>query len=313
MLFSVFLILEGDKYREGCSMKFKQKCHHSKSEIMTALFLSLSFSPIRSYSLFGYTKVHCTHTVTHSKLNTTMEYNHYMTMLFGCSAVLLVIEVLFFALLSKRLLAELIENLFDINCIDQKDLSMSYFGHKINFSTNRRFRFSLSTQVAFILWMMILLLLDGCIMNIKFFSNDDICPPQPSDCFIGEKFSSPSRFICQSGEKISNQVNSTILCFIWVYPEQSTLGVLNELGICSSVFSLLCHAFKFACRISRKLLGLLVILCLLLGLIILFIISILGTILVSITTILLLAAFIFLLINVIQLLQFTWSLQRAIA
>jgi len=202
MLFSVFLILEGDKYREGCSMKFKQKCHHSKSEIMTALFLSLSFSPIRSYSLFGYTKVHCTHTVTHSKLNTTMEYNHYMTMLFGCSAVLLVIEVLFFALLSKRLLAELIENLFDINCIDQKDLSMSYFGHKINFSTNRRFRFSLSTQVAFILWMMILLLLDGCIMNIKFFSNDDICPPQPSDCFIGEKFSSPSRFICQSGEKI---------------------------------------------------------------------------------------------------------------
>ena len=150
-------------------------------------------------------------------------------------------------------------------------------------------------------------------MNIKFFSNDDIYPSQPSDCFIDEKFSSPSRFICQSGEKISNQVNSTILCFIWVYPEQSTLGVLNELGICSSVFSLLCHAFKFACRISRKLLGLLVILCLLLGLIILFIISILGTILVSITTILLLAAFIFLLINVIQLLQFTWSLQRAIA
>ena len=228
-------------------------------------------------------------------------------MIFGSSAILLCIEIIFLALLPKRLLAELVEQLFDINCIDHRNLLMSYFGRKINFFTSRRFRFSLVIQIAFIVWVMVLLLLDACSMHIKYFSNNDNCPSQPSDCFITKKFSSSTRYVCESGEKISIQTNLPVVCFVWVYSEQTTLGVLNELGICSSVFSLLCYAFKFACRISRKPLGLILIVGLTLLLMVLLIFFIITNIFVSITTRLLLVVFTCLLINVIQLLQFTRS------
>jgi hypothetical protein len=234
-----------------------------------------------------------------------MEFYQYKIMVIGCSIVLFLLEICLFAFLSNRLLAELIEKMFEIIRTDHQNFKMNFYGIQIELTTSRRFRLSLASQLSFITWITILLLMDGCVMQVHYLSTKDLCPIPISDCFTIGKLSTNERVVCQSGQILSNLTSSNVVCFIWVYAEQNTLNILNQIGICSSVFSLLCHTFKCSCRMSRKWWGLILLILLVLACQSLFIISLIINIPVTMTAKLLLVALSCLIINVLQLLQFT--------
>jgi hypothetical protein len=148
-------------------------------------------------------------------------------------------------------------------------------------------------------------LLDGCIMQVQHLSSQDLCPLQAVDCFMIGQSLSHERIVCQPGEIISNSTTYHPICFIWVYADQSTTNVLNQIGICSSVFSLLCYVFQCSCRISRKWWGLVLIIILVVACVTLLIVLFIIELQVSLTAKLLLLAVSCLMINVIQLFQFT--------
>jgi hypothetical protein len=206
--------------------------------------------------------------------------------------------------LSNRLLAELIEKLFEIPRLDKQTLIMNFCGIEVDFKSSRRFRLSLIGQLAVIAWLITLLLIDGCIMQLQHLSEKDYCPIETSQCFMMGQFSKHERIVCEPGEAISNSTKVHVMCFVWVYAEQTTVNVLNQIGICSSVFALLCHVFKASCRMSRKLWGLILLILLNIASVALFIASVIIELNISLTSKLLLIGFSLLTSNVIQLFQF---------
>jgi hypothetical protein len=240
-----------------------------------------------------------------------MEFHYYRAIFFGSYCVLFLLEISFFALLSNRLLAELVEKLFEIIRLDHQRLLMNFFGINIDFLSSRRFRLSLIIQLAFIPWITLLLLIDGCILQVQNLSNQDFCPLSANDCFLVRKSGTYERIVCPPGEILSNSIAIDIVCFVLIYNKQNTVSILNQIGICSSVFSLLCYAFKYTCRMSRKWWGLILLILLLVISITHFIVSfMIIEMKVSVTSKLLLIALSCLLINVIQLLQFTHYYKR---
>jgi hypothetical protein len=234
-----------------------------------------------------------------------MKFNHYQAIMYGGSILLLLLEICLIVLLSNRLLAELIERIFEIPRLDQQTSIMNFFGVQIDLKSSRRFRLSFIVQLAIIAWINLLLLLDGCVLQVQHLSGQDLCPSETSDCFTMGEFSSHERIACEPGGIISNSTATHALCFIWVYSEQNTLNVLNQIGICSSVFELICHIFKFCCRVSRRRWGLILLTLLAISSLTLFIVSVVIEMRISMTTKLLLMGVSCLMINVIQLFQFT--------
>lgn len=234
-----------------------------------------------------------------------MEFSDYRWMMVGCSVVLFVFLFSVLMVLPKRILAEMIEKFFDITRLDHRTFMMDFFGHHVDLLSSRRFRFSVIIQLADITCIAFLLLLDGCSMQVHYLTKKDMCPTGVYECFTFGKGSTHERMICSSGESLVNATSSKIVCFLWVYAEQNALSILNQIGICSSVFSLLCHSFKIFCRLSRKCWGLILLILLVLALITIVIIAFTIDLAMSMTAKLLCLSLSCLLINVIQLVQFS--------
>ncbi|CAF3210944.1 unnamed protein product [Rotaria sp. Silwood2] len=226
-------------------------------------------------------------------------------MMVGCSFLILLFEVSIFIGISHQLFAELVEKLLDINRIDNQTFIMNFYGFQVNLLLSRRFRLSLSIQLGISTCIISLLILDGLLMNVQKLNDHDLCPTIDHDCFVIRKISLSQRIVCQSGLSISNLTSFNTICFVWIYKKQTAVEIINQIGICSSVFSLLCHCFKYACHISRRWWGFILLIILIIISKIILILSFIVENPISMTAKTLLIAFTFLLINVIQLLHFT--------
>ena len=238
-----------------------------------------------------------------------MEFQHYRLMMVGCSIALFLFLIFVLLLVSKRLLAELAEKLLYIIRLDHRTLMMDFFGHQIDLKSSRRFRFSIIIQLAVMTSIIFLLVLDGCSMQVHYLSKTDPCPGQMTDCFTYGRSSTHERVVCPPGQTVANTSSSNIVCFVWVYAEQNALTILNQIGICSSVFSLLCHSFKMFCRMSQKCWGFLLIIFFILISESIIITALAIDLSISMTAKLLLFALSCIMINVIQLRQFTHNYQ----
>ena len=237
----------------------------------------------------------------------SLEYNTYRGMVFGGAAALLVLEAVFLFLLPLRILVEMCEKVFEITRSGSNAMMLNFFGVHIDFELSRRFRLSLIGQLVTIAWINVLLLLDGCGMQIQNLSGEDMCPKAGGDCFrIGVKgIPSHQRVPCEPGQVLSNGTSSHMVCFIWVYGEQNVMSVINQIGICSSVFSLLCYTLKVACRCSHRWWGLVILTLVAFASLAATIVSMAIELQISVTAKLLLIGSSILLFNVIQLFQFT--------
>lgn len=240
-----------------------------------------------------------------------LDFETYRGILFGGAAVVLIIEIICFLLLPDRLLVELLEKRFKINSSSDDRFLMNFSGVEIDFQSSRRFRYSLIVQLALVTWINLLIFLDGCLLQVQHYSLDDLCPKVKSDCFQLGNPSFHQRIECQSGERFSNVTGSTsVICFSWIYSEINAVSVLNQIGICSSVFSLFCHGVIAFCRLSQKFWGLSLIIFLTFGSLTIFILSQVIELKISMTAKLLLLGTCALSLNIIQLFQFTYRRKK---
>ncbi|CAF3500551.1 unnamed protein product [Rotaria socialis] len=213
-------------------------------------------------------------------------------------------------LLPNRLLVNFIEKSFNIIQSDKQQLMMNFYGIEISFLASRRFRVSLIFQLVAIIWIVSLVLIDVCVFQVMQLSAGSFCPQQRSDCFNFNNIQSNERIDCEPGEKLMNLTTPKAVCFIWVYKEITAIAMLNQIGIASSVFSLMCYGFKLCCCLSRKWLGLVVIILLALGGITIMLLTFTVTIYLSMTGLFLVIGLCAICINVIQLFQFASHHQR---
>ena len=187
-----------------------------------------------------------------------MNFDQSRGILLGCSTVLLLLIIGFCLLLPKRTIVKIIEKLFNIDRPDPTKPAILFYGVEVDLKSSRRVRYSFITLLAILIWINMLLLVDGCILRVLNLSLDDPCPTLNSKCFEIISISSHPSFDCPVGGTVSNISDSYVICFVWIYQQQHAVEVLNQLGICSSVFSLLCHGFQGLCCLGRKWWGLLI-------------------------------------------------------
>ena len=241
-----------------------------------------------------------------------MEYERYGVFLFGGSFGLLLFVLLLTCLLPNRTLAGLFEKQFGIMQSNKEQLIVNFYGVEIKFLSSQRFRLSLVWQYAAIIWTVLVLFIDGCLFQVQTLSESEMCPKYAIDCFIYENIVSNTRITCNPGQSLSSWNSSDFLCFVWVYNEIRAIDVLNQMGIATGVFSLLCHSFKWLCCLSRKWFGLALIILILLASITSTILSYTGIIQISMIGGLLIMDLFGLLINVIQLRQYTYLHKRKV-
>ncbi|CAF4097921.1 unnamed protein product, partial [Rotaria magnacalcarata] len=92
------------------------------------------------------------------------------------------------------------------------------------------------------------------------------CPMYPMDCFIFPDttiLSSPiASYPCQPGRigNFSNFNGSFAWCYGWIIAQQSSLNVLNQLGLCSGLIGLFAIIFAFTFHVGHRKFGLTVVL-----------------------------------------------------
>ena len=241
-----------------------------------------------------------------------MEYIAYTLILFGTALGLFALEIIIFLLLPNGLVVKLIEQQFGIKKSGKKESLMNFYGMEIDLLSARRFRWSLICQLAGTVLIILLLFIHGWLIRIENLTDRNTCPTQTSDCFVYRSILSNYPIHCEPGQPFSNWTSLKLICFVWIYEDAKAIDMLNQLGICSSVFTLLCHSFRWMCRLSRKWFGLILIILWAFVCIAMIILSYSGRIRLSLTGLLLFIGFCCLFINVTQLYQFTRHYKKEI-
>ena len=240
-----------------------------------------------------------------------LSFEAYRGVLFGVSGGIFLLELCVCVLMPHRWLAMLGEKLFGITRSDRDSLVVTFCHTQVDLASSRRFRLSLALQLTTVGWIIILLLIDGCVMQIQHLAQDDLCPAQTSACFVIGLSSTHERIFCSTGQIMSNVTSSNGVCFVWIYSAQKVVSVLNQLGICSSVFAIFCLVVKGSYCLSHKRWGLVLCIILAIGFAALTVVSFAIELRISITAKLLSIACTCLLINVIQLFQFTYHYNKS--
>ncbi|CAF3368360.1 unnamed protein product [Rotaria socialis] len=108
--------------------------------------------------------------------------------------------------------------------------------------------------------------------------DDEPCPMYLMDCFIFPDttiLSSPiASYPCQPGRvgNFSNFNGSFAWCYGWIIGQQSSLNVLNQLGLCSGLIGLFAIIFAFTFHVGHRKVGLAVVLIIIVSILIAFII-----------------------------------------
>ena len=138
-----------------------------------------------------------------------------------------------------------------------KKYIMNIYGENIDLRKSRGFRFHLSAIVGVLFTFITMTFFFGCIVTMEYYYSGDSCPSRSKDCFVfASSFTEVApvdQFICNPGETIQT-LNSTsyryVACFGYEFGAQSTLEILNQLGICTGILSLFSIIVIFLHRIS---------------------------------------------------------------
>ncbi|CAF1314533.1 unnamed protein product [Adineta steineri] len=141
---------------------------------------------------------------------------------------------------------------FHVHTISNNDteIILDVYGNRMNFSTNRKLRIAIRIGVITSTYMMALIFVDGCIVSRNVLLSTNVCPMKTAmDCFYFQSIFdvSANRFFCPSNEVISttNVTAHLLTCYKWEIMSQSLTGILSQMGICSSIVSLLGLLFKY--------------------------------------------------------------------
>ncbi len=185
--------------------------------------------------------------------------------------------LIFTLLIPLRDYAICLKSLFgmEINMTDDgssQEYTVNAYGNAIDIKGSKRFRFHLSIITSTLFTFLTMVFFVGCVMTMEYYYSGDPRPNRSNDCFVFSNSYTTylpfDQFVCNPGETIKT-LNSTsyrhIICFGYILDGQSTLDIVNQLGIRSGILSLLSTFYTFLHRISHHICEVIIIMILLLG------------------------------------------------
>jgi hypothetical protein len=152
---------------------------------------------------------------------------------------------------SKPMYFAFLRNTFRIGTLsnDEKNIVLDIYGKKMDFSTHRRLRISLRVLTVVSLHIISVIFIDGCMLSTTILSERAKCPSlSETKCFHSQLHArfNVKEFFCLPDEPLAsmNLTAGTVICYTWMIKYQGIGSILGQLGVCSSILTLLGLTFK---------------------------------------------------------------------
>ena len=132
---------------------------------------------------------------------------------------------------------------------DEKNVVLDIYGRKMSYSEHRKLRIFLKILVVISLHIISVVFVDGCILSTIALVPTSSCPSSPATtCFHSDRDSkfNAQEFYCPPDQPISttNITVGLVICYTLMIRSQSIASILGELGVCTSILTLLGLTFK---------------------------------------------------------------------
>ncbi|CAF3472899.1 unnamed protein product [Rotaria sordida] len=190
-----------------------------------------------------------------------LSYGVYVAILFSSVFIIVLVAFVILFKLSLQRLVILLESVFRFKqvrnigndyividvCGDQFEISKTI-------STRLPFVFALGTC----LLVTILVFMEGCIFSTRHVYSTKACSDRIPNCYLFKSHFTSFRplyeFICEPNKPVipSNMSASYAVCYGFVLPDQSTIDILNQLGVCTGILSLVEYLYPLAYKFGRQ-------------------------------------------------------------
>ncbi len=239
-----------------------------------------------------------------------LSYGTYAAILFGSLFIIILLGFIVLLKLPLPRLVTLLESVFrfmEVRNLGDKYIVINVCGDKFELSETISSRLPFLFALGMCLLVAILVFIEGCIFSTRHVYSNKLCSERIPNCYLFKsKFTSFRplyEFVCEPDEPVipQNMSASYAVCYGFVLPEQSSIDILNQLGVCAGILSIVEALYPLAYKLARRKYGRICLILLLCSMAILEIIVLSMQLNVTFMTVILLTLTIVLLISIFVL------------
>jgi hypothetical protein len=234
-------------------------------------------------------------------------YGSYAALMFGSISFIVLVGFIVLLKLSLRQLVILLESVFRFKQV--RNIGDDYFvvdvcDDKFEISKTISSRLPFVFALGACILVTILVFIEGCIFSTRHVYSTKPCSERTPNCYLFRSsltsYKPLYEFICTPNEPVipSNMSSSFAVCYGFVLPDQSSIDILNQLGVCAGILSMVESIYPHAYKLGRRKYGRICLLVLLCAMVVIEIIVLSIQLNVSFMTIILLTLTEVLLVNI---------------
>jgi hypothetical protein len=190
-----------------------------------------------------------------------LSYGAYAAIMFGTISVIVLIGAIILLKIPLPRLVMLLESVFRFK--QQRNIGNDYvvidvcddkFELLDTISSRLPFVFALGMCIL----VAILVFIEGCIFSTRHVYSTKVCSIRTPNCYLFttdlSAFKPLYNFVCEPDEPVipSNMSASYAVCYGFVLPDQSSIDILNQLGVCTGILSLVESLYPLAYKFGRE-------------------------------------------------------------
>ncbi|CAF3450705.1 unnamed protein product [Rotaria sp. Silwood1] len=174
--------------------------------------------------------------------------------------ITLVGSIILFKLSLQRLVI-LLESVFhfkQVRNIGKDYIVIDVCGDQFEISRTISSRLPFVFALGMCLLVTILVFIEGCIFSTRHVYSTKACSDRMPNCYLFKSrftsFRPLYEFVCEPDKPVipSNMSASYAVCYGFVLPDQSTIDILNQLGVCTGILSLVESLYPLAYKFGRQ-------------------------------------------------------------
>ena len=190
-----------------------------------------------------------------------LSYGTYTAIFYGSLCGLVIVGFVILYMLPLRRLAILLEAVFHFEKVqDVDDGSIVINVCKDHFALSK----TVANRTPFIialgmcLLVIILVFIEGCIFSTRHIYSKKLCSERIPNCYLFKtRYTSITpfyQFVCEADQPVisANVTANHAVCYGFVFPEQSSIDILNQLGVCTGILSLVDSIYPLGYKVARR-------------------------------------------------------------
>ncbi|CAF1404539.1 unnamed protein product [Rotaria magnacalcarata] len=190
-----------------------------------------------------------------------LSYGVYAALLFSSLFIIVLGGAIVLLNLPLRKLVTLLQSIFhftEVRSVSNDYIIIDVCGDEFEISKKLWNRLPLVFALGMCLLVTILVFIEGCIFSTRHVYSTKVCSERVPNCYLFKSqltsFKPLYEFVCEPNQPVipSNMSASYAVCYGFVLPDQSSIDILNQLGVCTGILSLVESVYPLAYKFAHK-------------------------------------------------------------